>query len=101
MRMLNSKRNKGFGLLVGLAVWLGMTSGLEAQVPPDQAAQMILTSARKAYNEKNFTFAVTRFREFLSKYGGHKDAGAARYGLALSLLETPQKNYQEARDLLQ
>src|SRR5215471_6243734 len=71
-----------------------------AQVTPDQAADMLLTSARKAYNERNHPFAVNKFREFLGKFGGHKDAPAARYGLALCLIEGPEKNYNEARDLL-
>ena len=36
-----------------------------AQGSPDQAADMLLTSARRAYNEKNYTFAAQRFKEFL------------------------------------
>src|SRR5262245_51296282 len=80
---------------------LAAASPLLGQVPPDQAAAMMLNSARKAYGEKNYPFAATRFREFLSKFGGHKEAAAARYGLALALLESPEKNYNEARDLLQ
>jgi TolA-binding protein len=63
---------------------------------PDQAAGLLLNSARKAYNEKNFPFAASRFREFLQKYGGHKDAPAARYGLALSLLDGPERDYPAA-----
>lgn len=75
-----------------------------AQMTPDQAAEMLLNSARKAYNEKNHPFAVTRFKEFLGKFGGHKLANDARYGLALALIEGPEKNeknFTEARDLLQ
>jgi TolA-binding protein len=86
-------------MLALLGAWLVVSTTAFAQAP-DQA-QMILNSARKGYNEKNFSFAVTRFREFLAKFGGHKDAAAARYGLALALLETPEKNYAEVRDLLQ
>ncbi len=69
---------------------------LRAQVPADQAADMLLTSARKAYNEKNYPFASARFREFLQKYGNHPEANAARYGLALSLLDAPDKDYAAA-----
>lgn len=72
-----------------------------SQVNPDQAAEMLLNSARKAYNEKNFPFAIQRFKEFLSKHGGHKLANDARYGLALADLEGPEMNFVEARDLLQ
>src|SRR5262249_37356404 len=57
--------------------------------------------ARKAYNEKNLPFAVQRFREFIGKYGNHKEIGAARFGLALALLESPERNLQEVRDLFQ
>ena len=73
---------------------------LTAQMTNDQAAALVLNSARKAYNEKNYPFAATRFREFLARFGGHKDAPSARYGLALALLEGPQKNLAEARDMI-
>lgn len=72
-----------------------------AQVSPDQAADMLLNSARKAYNEKNHTFATGRFREFLTKFGSHKDAASARYGLALCLIEGPEKDYKGAVEQLQ
>src|SRR5436309_3151108 len=72
-----------------------------AQLNPDQAAEMLLNSARKAYNEKNFPFAIQRFKEFLGKHGGHKLVNDARYGLALADLEGPEMNFVEARDLLQ
>jgi TolA-binding protein len=86
-----------------LALVAGLLSAgpLVAQVSPDQQAALILNSARKAFNEHNYPFAISRFREYLQRFGGHKDAPAARYGLALTLIEGPQKNYVEARDLLQ
>lgn len=74
---------------------------LRAQVTPAQQAQMLLNSARQAYNEGQLDFAQQRFREFLQRFGGQADAAAAKYGLALCLLEQPQPKYQEARDLLQ
>lgn len=83
-------------LLLGAA----MISPLAAQVTPDQMAQMTLDSARKAYNEKNYPFAVARFREFIQKFGGHKDAPIARYGLALALLEGPDRDYPGAIEAL-
>jgi TolA-binding protein len=78
-----------------------LTSPAIAQITPEQAAEMLLNSAHKAYNEKNYPFAAGKFREFLAKFGGHKNAPAARYGLALVLIDGPDKNYNEARDLLQ
>ena len=61
---------------------------------------MILTSARRAYNEKNYPFAADRFREFLQKFGNHKEAVSARYGLALALLDGP-KDFSAALEQLQ
>ncbi|HMF17036.1 MAG TPA: hypothetical protein VKE98_07510, partial [Gemmataceae bacterium] len=87
-------------MLTLAALGTGSTA-LQAQVTPEQQAAMVLASARKAYNEKSYPFAVTRFREYLAKYGGNKEASSARYGLALSLLASPQRNYTEIRDLLQ
>ncbi len=71
-----------------------------AQVTPDQAAKMLLDSARRAYNERNYPFARDRFREFLAKFGGHRDAPGARYGLALCLLEGPERDYAKAAEEL-
>src|SRR2546421_11903739 len=90
-------------LLAALFVfaWSLEAGHARAQLTQDQMADMLLTGARKAYNEKQLAFAAGKFREFLSKYSQHKEAPAARYGLALSLLETPGANLQESRDLLQ
>src|SRR5438445_6440917 len=87
-------------LLIGAAI-LANTHLLHAQVTPDQAADMLLNSARRAYNDKNYPFAADRFREFLNKYGGHKEAPAARYGLALTLLDGPAKDFNAAVENLQ
>jgi TolA-binding protein len=84
-----------------LAASLLTAAPLAAQVNQEQAAAVLLGSARKAYNERNYPFAVGRFREFLQRFGGHKEAPGARYGLALCLLDGPDKNYNEARELLQ
>src|SRR6516162_7696055 len=71
------------------------------QLTPDQQADMILSSARRAYNEKNYAFAATRFREFLGKFGNHKEANSAKYGLALALLEAQPADWQGALEQLQ
>jgi cellulose synthase operon protein C len=71
-----------------------------AQVPGDQAAEMLLNSARKAYNEQNLPFAAARFQEFLQKFGGHPQTSAARYGLALCYLEGAERNYDKAIEQL-
>jgi TolA-binding protein len=92
------KRTRFAVALATFALILGSSS---AQVAPDQAADMLLTSARRAYNEKNYTFAAQRFKEFLDKFGNHKEAPSARYGLALSLLDGPERDYQRALEALQ
>lgn len=74
---------------------------LQAQIPPEQQAQMLLNAARKAYNERNLPFAAEKFREFLQKFGGHARAIDARYGLALTYLELPERKYPEAVEQLQ
>src|SRR5260370_1093509 len=89
---------RSFPLLV---IVLAQAPAALAQVPPDQQAEMILASARKAYTERNYPFAADRFREFLQKFGGHAKAADARYGLALVLLEQPERNYALAAEQLQ
>lgn len=71
-----------------------------AQNTPEQQATMLLAGARRAYNDKNFPFAATQFTQFLQKFGNHKDANAARYGLALSLVEGEQRSYDKALEQL-
>lgn len=84
-------------ILAGIVIAVSPTT---AQITPDQQADMLLNAARKAYNEKNYAFATTKFREFLGKFAAHKDAPAARYGLALTLIDGPEKKYDEARDIM-
>ena len=38
-----------------------------AQLAPDQAADLLLSAGRRAFNEKNYTFAAGRFR-----FGGNR-----------------------------
>jgi len=71
-----------------------------AQVPADQQADMILTSARKAANDGNHPFAVQRFGEFLQKFGNHPQANTARYQLALAYLDAPERNFDKALEAL-
>jgi tetratricopeptide (TPR) repeat protein len=85
-------------VLLLISLWPGTTA---AQVSDEQAASMLLTSARRAFNEKNYTFAAARFQEFLNRFATHRDAPAARYGLALTLLEGPDRDYNRALEMLQ
>ncbi|HJZ54121.1 MAG TPA: tetratricopeptide repeat protein [Gemmataceae bacterium] len=87
----------GFAFAIALA--LAASSPAFAQTP-DQQAEMLLGAARKAYNDGNPQFAAEKFREFLQKFGGHKDANAARYGLGLAILDLPDRNYPQAIEAL-
>jgi cellulose synthase operon protein C len=73
---------------------------LAAQVPPDQQADMVLTSAKKAQADGNFPFAIQRYGEFLQKFGNHPQANQARYQLALAYLDSPERNYDKALESL-
>ena len=86
------------GLFALLVLTAGVTSPsrLLAQPTAEQQAEMLLNVARKAYAEANAPFAVERFREFLTKFGGSKEANSARLGLAIALLDLPERNYQQA-----
>jgi TolA-binding protein len=94
-------RIRSIAILAGLFASLFTASVAVAQLTPDQQAEMLLNSARKAYNEKNYAFATAKFREYLGKFGNHKEVASGRYGLALTLIEGPEKKYDEARDILQ
>src|SRR5256885_3223429 len=52
-----------------LAAFLLGTPSSPAQVPPEQQADLLLSGARRAYNEKNYPVATAQFREFLQKFG--------------------------------
>jgi len=83
-------------LPLSLCMFLVLDRPAASQVPQDQQAEMILTSARKAHNEANYPFAIQRYTEFLQKFGGHAQANATRYQLALAYLDSPEKNYDKA-----
>jgi TolA-binding protein len=105
MLVLSHRRTRRSPLLtaslLALAGWLLSARSLPAQVTPEQQADMLLTAGQKAYNDKNYPFARDRFREFLQKFGGNKNAPLARYGLALALIDGPDKDYQGAVENLQ
>ncbi|MCX5672034.1 MAG: hypothetical protein NTU94_12015, partial [Planctomycetota bacterium] len=93
----------------GLLLFSAVVMGTAALAPPaeaqpqasEEAAQAILNSARRAYNEQNYPVAAERFREFLKTSGGHREAPSARYGLALALIDGPGKDCTAAAELLE
>ncbi len=86
--------------LVALLLVLTQLPSAAAQAAPDQAA-MLLAAGKRAYNEKNYPFAASQFRDFIARFGGHKDLPAARYGLALCLLEGNERDPEKAAEQLQ
>ena len=87
-------RVRGSAALLLITLAVATTAG----APPtaDQQAEALLNAGRKAYNDGNPQFAAQQFTELLQKFGGYKDANAARYGLGLALLDLPDRNYQKA-----
>ena len=98
--MKSSSCIRSFAIILGLFACLLGPAAAFAQMTPEQQAELLINSARKAHNEKNYAFAATKFREYLTKFGGNKNAPAARYGLALCLLDGPEKKYDEAREIM-
>lgn len=86
--------------LPGLFALALLASTINAQVPPDQQADMILTSAKKAQADGNLPFAIQRYAEFLQKFGNHPQANQARYQLALAYLDSPERNVDKALESL-
>src|SRR5688572_17174241 len=83
-------------LVVVVLGTLTSAARLPAQVPPDKQAEMALNAARKAYNDGNPTAARDLFKQFLQKFGGHPQATAARYGLGLALIHSPEQDFAAA-----
>ena len=102
MRIWCSPRDARWIVAATLLIW-GISSrpAPAQQPPPEDKAAMTLNSARQAYNDRNYPFAAERFRAFLRDFAGHKQAVAARYGLALTIIEGPEKDYNQAVEQLQ
>ncbi|MGE5194703.1 MAG: tetratricopeptide repeat protein, partial [Deltaproteobacteria bacterium] len=103
--MTTPARRWPFAPLIILVLLAGLpaaapTSAAEPLTDNDKAA-MLLVAGQRAWQEKNYPFAVDRFKEFLKAYGGHKDAVLARYGLGIALVEGPQKDFPAAIEALQ
>jgi TolA-binding protein len=66
----------------------------------DESATLLLNSAKVAFNEQNYAVAIERFRTCLQKGQTRAFLAQARYGLGLSLLESPEKDYSTALEVL-
>ncbi|MBC7821096.1 MAG: hypothetical protein IAG10_29775, partial [Planctomycetaceae bacterium] len=86
--------------LIGAAFREAPSSAQNTTLKPEELAAQVINAANKAYNEKQFPVAIERYREYLKTHGNQKDATLARYGLALCLLEQPQKDFKVAIETL-
>ena len=86
--------------LAAFAVIVNAFGIASAQPKADEQAAMLLNVSRKAYAEGNAGFAAEKYREFLQKFGGHKEANSARLGLAVAILDLPERNYQQALETI-
>ncbi|MCE9532725.1 MAG: tetratricopeptide repeat protein [Planctomycetes bacterium] len=69
---------------------------VQAQVPAEQAADLVINAARKAQNDGNYPFAITKYQEYIQKYANQPQVNAARYGLAVCMIDGPDRNYEKA-----
>jgi cellulose synthase operon protein C len=92
-------RRLGLVSLALLALLTG-TLSLPAQ-KSEPGADSLLASARQAHKDHDYAAAIARYRDFLARFGDHKDAPAARLDLAVCLLEGPEIEPAAAREQLQ
>ncbi|MCX5684980.1 MAG: tetratricopeptide repeat protein, partial [Planctomycetota bacterium] len=91
-------------LILSAALFLAggfLSAALAQKAGPDEAALAILNSARRAFNEGNCAVAAERFREFLKAFPEHRENASAKFGLALSLVGLPEKDYKAVLEALQ
>lgn len=98
--MMFPRRFRGFAAAVLGSCLLAFTANAQAPLPPDKQAEVLLTAARKAYNEGNLPVAGQQFQELITKFGNTPQANAARYGLALVLINSPQQDFAKAIETL-
>ena len=98
MRPISSRVGRAV-VLLAVVLW-GAAAARGGQLTPDEAATLVLDGARRAHNEKNYAVAAERFREFLRLYRGRPGEAAAYYGLGLTLLKAPQRDYKGAAEAL-
>ena len=98
---LSKYRKLSAAVLAGL-LWVSLSQGQDTpEKQAEKQAEALFNAAKKAFNDRQYPNAVNAFRDYLTKFGKMKDVPAARYGLALSLLELPQKDYAGAIKELQ
>ena len=94
---------RGLSILLTALLLAGgiLPAALAQKAGPDEAALAMLNSARRAFNEGNCAVAAERFREFLRTFPEHRESVSARFGLAISLVGLPDKDYKAVLEALQ
>src|SRR5690242_7280899 len=87
-------------LAAALSALLFTVAAAQQPMPPDKQAEVALTAGQKAYNDGNLPFAAQRFQDVLAKFPNTLQANAARFGLALCLINGPQQDIPKAAELL-
>jgi TolA-binding protein len=82
-----------------LAAALAFLLGVAARQAADPASET-LQQARKAAAARDFKTAAQKYQEFLQKAAAHAEAPRARAGLALALLQLPDRNWANIAGLL-
>lgn len=83
------------GQLILAALVLG-SANLAARDNSDVTAETRLAQARKAAEDKDYAAAAKQYRDFLTAFPQDPQAEAARWELALALLEKPNCDYAAA-----
>lgn len=82
--------------LAVLLVALAAPALAQQPMPPDRQAEVALAAGQRAYNDGNLPAAAQKFQEVVQKFGGTPSANAARYGLALCLINSPEQDFARA-----
>lgn len=95
---LQSCSARGIFLKYGIAVLclaLLCPEALHAEEKQHDPGKLVLHSARRAYNDKDYTFAAFRFREFITKYSTHPKVLHGKFGLGLTLVDAARGAEQD------
>ncbi len=82
------------------AMLFTVTASAQQPMPPERQAEAALAAGQKAYNEGNLSVAAQRFQEVVQKFGSTPSASAARYGLGLVYLNSPEQDFAKAIETL-
>lgn len=67
----------------------------------DQRAANMLNEAKQAYEQKNYGHSVNKYREFIGNFPKRPEVIGARFGLAMSLVEMPDRDWNALTNELQ